>query len=794
MFGQTDLKSTNSKAMMKRLLPCAILLLFSFSGLKSQVVEKTFYFSNPRVITTGVYQQVNFENTMLTAKTGEPELPYQSISLLLPPGKSAESITIIPEEETDLPGTYQISPRQESRPVSAGPSGEFSMNRAVYSSSQPYPPEAAGHLSTQFLNGYSFALSAFTPVRYIPLTGKISYFKKVTVRISTGKSPKAERALDNLKSTDKIIKQVTEFAQNPASIAEYPFVPVRDDSYQILIITPQSLEGQYAQLRFMYLQRGLKSETVTTEWIESNMPGQDMPEQIRNYIIQEYQGHSIEYVILGGDAELVPYRGFWAYVISGSGYEDYGIPADVYYSGLDGTWNDNGNAKWAEPGEDDLLPDVAVARLPVDNVVELQKILHKSISYQDTPVLGELNKPLLAGENLYANPLTWGSDYLKLLIGYHEDNGYVTNGIQDSSNILTMYDEDSEWSGNDLMLRINQGRSFIHHSGHANETYVMKLDISDITNSNFSQVNGINHNYTFVYTHGCLDGAFDVNECIGEAMVLIDNFAAAGAFNSRYGWFNEGQTEGPSAHLHREFVDALYDKHESRIGEAHRLSKVETAPWVNAPGQWEEGALRWCFYCCNILGDPVLSVYTDEPADFNIDYPEEITLGENSVTVTVTNDGQPVAGMSCVIMAGMGMVGCKTTDSTGQAVIDIQAGFNGFTTADLVVSGYNRPPVHNQMSILTQINESSSDKGSLDIIPNPFHEILTISYSLETGSTGTLSIYNAMGQLMKSIPAQEKTAGKYLIHIDAGNWPAGVYYSVLKSESSVIMRKLIREN
>ena len=27
-------------------------------------------------------------------------------------------------------------------------------------------------------------------------------------------------------------------------------------------------------------------------------------------------------------------------------------------------------------------------------------------------------------------------------------------------------------------------------------------------------------------------------------------------------------------------------------------------------GQWEEGALRWCFYDCNILGDPAMKIWT----------------------------------------------------------------------------------------------------------------------------------------------------------------------------------------
>jgi hypothetical protein len=101
-------------------------------------------------------------------------------------------------------------------------------------------------------------------------------------------------------------------------------------------------------------------------------------------------------------------------------------------------------------------------------------------------------------------------------------------------------------------------------------------------------------------------------------MVLIQNFLAGGIFNSRYGWFDQGTTEGPSAHLNREFVSAIYNDtvanqiHE--IGSAHLMSKIKTAPWVTLPDslQFEAGAQRWCHYDCNLLGDPALWVFTED--------------------------------------------------------------------------------------------------------------------------------------------------------------------------------------
>ncbi|MCD6330458.1 MAG: T9SS type A sorting domain-containing protein, partial [Candidatus Cloacimonetes bacterium] len=357
---------------------------------------------------------------------------------------------------------------------------------------------------------------------------------------------------------------------------------------------------------------------------------------------------------------------------------------------LDGTWNDDGDNLWGEIGEDDLLPDVSVGRMSFSNSAELANILNKSMMYQENPILGELTKPILAGEDLYDNPQTWGGDYLDLLIGYHEDNGYTTEGIPATNNIEKLYDRDiGYWSSSTLISKINEGKSYVHHSGHASETYCMRMSNSDITNSNFSNLNGTTHNFTHIYTHGCLSGAFDSNDCIAEKIVNLENFAASFIGNSRYGWFNEGQTEGPSEHMHREYVIALYTLRTDRIGEAHLNSKIYTAPWVNAPGQHEEGALRWCFYCCNVIGDPVMPIWTDEPIDMQVMCPDSIFIGQNQVQVTVTSIGATVEGLVCTLLKDGEFHGTGTVSAFGSATIDIEPIFTDVGTAQLFVTGYN---------------------------------------------------------------------------------------------------------
>ncbi len=685
---------------MKKLNLFLFLVLITTAAFADTVI-KTYNFSTPEIINSGDYHYIKFDNAMLTGFAGEPTLPYLAVNLLIPPGEIAKSIKFIGEDEIEIEGNYNLSPYQNSKPLSNPHKSVFQINKGVYKSNDAYPTNAMGRLSTNFLLGHSIAMSTFTPITYSPSQGKITYFRKVTIVIETGVDAKSTKALENLSSSATAKAKLSNFVQNPETISSYNSLRNKSaDSYGLLIITPEQFAEGFSDLTDMYLNRGIKSEIYTTEYISTNASGQDLQEKIRNFIIQEYQESEIEYVILGGDTEHIPYRGFYCSVESGGGYSSNDIPADLYYSALDGTWDDNENNIWGEPDEDDLLPEIAVGRYPFSNSTELENIIHKSVNYQNNPVLGELVTPLLAGEHLYDNPETWGRDYLDLLIGERDDNGYSTIGIPDTYQIDSLYEHDGSWSGSTLMNHINDGIQFVHHVGHASPSSVAHLSTSDITNENFSGANGIDHNFTLMQTHGCDCGSFDYNDCILEKMVTIDNFAVSVVGNSRYGWFNEGQSEGPAAHLHREMVDAMYHEALYQLGAAFAESKIQTAPWVEAPGQHEEGALRWNFYDINILGDPVLSVWTNEPINITVDYPNAIMVGSTSTIINVTNNGVPIQNYTCSIIMNGILYATGTTDADGNATLVFDPVITEIGDASLIVVGQNCLPNINTISFI----------------------------------------------------------------------------------------------
>ena len=667
------------------------LLLLSMVGMITfaQTVEMTYHFDNPKVTELRGYQQIGFEGCMQTALAGNPSLPYQMVSLMLPQGAEAESVVVELSDFQEIDGDISLFPYQPSRTMNDTEKRDLVINDAIYASKSVYPVENHGVLTTQYKNGYGFAFTSFTPVQYIPSEGKVMYAKTANVRVNVKASKDDHNA--NLWGTQEIKNSVKRLAQNPEMVENYQTKGREVTNYDVLIITSSEFVEGYSEYCEYYNSIGMRNQIALVSDIYDSMTGVDNQDKIRNYIIQEYQNNGIRMVVLGGDVAIVPYRGFYCYVTSGGGdQESNNIPADLYYSGLDGTWNDNGNNRYGEPGEDDLLPEIGISRMSFQTADDLANMIHKTLMYQQNPVLGEFHKVILAGEHLYDNPTSNGSDYLELLIGTHDDNGYTTVGYPVDYDFTKLYEEQGNWSGTLLKNAINAGTSYVHHDGHANSTYVAGW--YGISNDDFSGANGTTHNYTFFHSQGCDCGAFDEN-CILERMVKIQNFAVAVIGNSRYGWFNEGQTEGPGAHLEREMTDAQWGDRIGWLSMAHADGKCMTAPWVTAPGQWEEGALRWNFYDMNVLGDGVVNVWLDEPMTAIVEAPSQVVVGTQSMNVTVTdNNGNGLLNYRCLVYMNDEVIAMGVTDENGDAEINFEGGLQNVGTMIMKVSGVNSYP------------------------------------------------------------------------------------------------------
>jgi len=80
--------------------------------------------------------------------------------------------------------------------------------------------------------------------------------------------------------------------------------------------------------------------------------------------------------------------------------------------------------------------------------------------------------------------------------------------------------------------------------------------------------------------------------------------------------------------------------------------------------------------------------------------------------------------------------------------------------------------------------------------PNPFNMETDIEYELPEAIQVRLTIYNAMGQKVKTLVAQKQDAGRYVAHWNgkdsAGNdLPSGIYVYKLQTNKFVDAKKLI---
>ena len=665
---------------MKKLILTAVFSLVLGALSFAQTVQKTYYFDNPAVTEVNGYDVIKFDGTMNNGVVGEASLPWQSMSLLLPQNTDAQNINVEYSDFVEFEGTYNLLPHQAARPLSSTEPLVFAKNEDFYKSTESYPQTTFSKVNTQYLNGCSFAFARFTPVRYVPATGKVSYAKSVTVTVDVTAS-RSDRS-SKVWMTPEVEKRVERLAQNPEAVQAYKTRARTIGGYELLVITPEQWVSHFDEYVEFYQARGLRTHVTALEYILANFDGRDDAEKMRAYISQEYENEGIIMVLLGGDSNVVPWRALYCNVYD---EEVDNLPADMYFVCLDGTWDDNNNGLWGEPGEDDLLPELAIGRMPFNNETQFNNMMYKTLEYQANPVLGEFRTVILGGEHLGDG--YYGSTDLERLIGISNDYDYTTVGIPTDYNFVKYYASPSmNWSGGSFRKLINNtGGQYIYHVGHANTNTVAGWEASNISDNSFAQLDGVHHNYNFFHSHGCICGDF-THSCILERMVNISTGFVAVTGNSRYGWY-QPWGDGMAAHLNREFVDAYYNDRIPYIGTAFVEMKIMTAPYV----EWDP-CMRWNDYDLNILGDVAVCPWLDEPFRPEVSYASALTLGTTETSLTVNKQGVPQSNFRCSIFHGDDLLAFGMTDENGVADVTFAGGLDVADTLKLIITGPNAYP------------------------------------------------------------------------------------------------------
>ena len=518
-------------------------------------------------------------------------------------------------------------------------------------------------------------------------------------------------AVDTLyvKNGDSLVQssnQVSDITRMDAFSGIPTPTPPQPGEVKYLLITHQALVEAFQPLVDWKIKKGIPAEIVTTDYIDEyySSDGEDLPERMKACIRDYAENKGTIYVVLAGDetdsAVRVPSKGCYIFAYEPYIYEDN--PTDYYFACLDDKdgvpnnwkWDENNNEIFGEDGDDvDLLPDVMVGRLPVETPEEAEIIVNKTLDYEKyCPATDFAKKMLLCGLNLTH---AWNNSDAEDNSEYLYDNYIEGNWSGDCYRLYDQYDNPAVYGdllvkdGNDpaevtveaIDGQMEIGRNFFHMATHG-VPYGWKLEKyseSEAYDPYFAwNARVLSHpeKYTNVVTMSCHPFEFDERKyySLGEGFLRSPEGGAVTFIgNAREGWcglsnkiderfysylFTEDTTGGSYGYCQQ--IGAVF----SNLKESYSGNCVSS---YQNPYDYKWNYYRFCEFTLTLGGDPELCLYTEDPINLNVSFPNSVDTGTpEDVTVSVTNGTNPVMdALVCISRKGTNDYWVGYTNSSG---------------------------------------------------------------------------------------------------------------------------------
>ncbi|MBU7017837.1 MAG: hypothetical protein HXS44_10025, partial [Theionarchaea archaeon] len=282
------------------------------------------------------------KDTFVLNEPGAPLVPYKAASILLPEGAVLKDVKVkhgkpIIQKGFDLPWGQPPCTYSDT-PITVG------KNEKIYGSDNLYPNKMFEVVGVEYCKGDAILNVHLFPVQYQAKSGTVHFYEKLTVEVQFGKDMKNKMSR-GLRSDKTNIAGIVD---NPEVLGTYEEGGSILANEEYIIITNDTLQSTFQTLANHKASYVNGATVYTVSWISSNYSGTDTQMKIRNFIIDKYTNNGTNYVLLGGDTGVVPYRGFYA---STGGYTDTDMAADMYYAHLDGTFNADGDSYYGETSD-----------------------------------------------------------------------------------------------------------------------------------------------------------------------------------------------------------------------------------------------------------------------------------------------------------------------------------------------------------------------------------------------------------------------------------------------------------
>jgi len=501
-----------------------------------------------------------------TTMIGDAKLPVIRYMIEIPQGaQPSVTVTSVSWDATSLQQLglpSRVLPVQPSVVKLPGASAAFTIHPAFYSANAFTPSEVARITTIGEIRGHRVALIEVTPVQYNPVSGELKLMTACTLQVSLPGSDMA-RTQETFQrySTPSFTSLYRAAFKNYGTFENG--VPTRDQEGYLIIVYDQFYNAILPLADWKTAQGFDTTVTKTSE-----IPGGPTKENIKAYITDAYNSWPIPpaFVLLVGDVAQIP---TW----TGT---DTGTCTDLYYVTI-------------TPG--DYFADIFIGRFPAADETQVATMVDKTVYYEqgNFPSNDWIKKAAFMASN----------DNYQVSEGTHN---YVIDTFLNPHNYTCnkLYCHTYGATTQQVKDALNNGRSLAIYSGHGSETYwadgpvFYQSDVNSLTNDGM---------YPVVCSHACLTCQFTVSECFGETWLRAPHKAGVifwGASDLSY-WDEDDILE-------RSMFAAWWNDNIEFICGMTNMGLYTLYQYYGGGG-----ISRYYFEEYNLLGDPSLKVWNDDP-------------------------------------------------------------------------------------------------------------------------------------------------------------------------------------
>jgi hypothetical protein len=561
-------------------------------------------------------QVLSIENFGRLLIPGKPNLPSKIFAIAIPPGAQVTEVAFDIGKGAVLPGTYQISPSPLPRVIGEEDPAIYEMDRqryeenfkSVYGSDEPYPAAVGEFIRTAGFRKYNLVDVRVTPFTYRPLSGQLTHYPEITVRIRYAFPEDfsyEDVIMDNVLRKESAAKEfILNYDQGKSF---YPGAAGSRGEFDFVIITTQSLASSVTPLVDWETAKGRTVKVVTTSWIDSNYDGYDLAEKMRNFLREKYPSEQwgIEDVLLVGHYDDVPMRRCWQDV-------GYGKPeTDYYYAELSlpdsQSWDADGDHQWGENSDPvDFYTEVNLGRIPWSDSATVLHICEKSVAYEQN------NDPAFKRNILLLGGFFWDDTDNAILMETKVDQPWMSKW-----SMTRMYEQGHSSYPSDYDLRYHNVRSvwssgrfaFVNWAGHGSPYSAHIWFSGREAFVSTSTCPYLNEEYPgIIFADACSNSDTDYDN-IGQEMMKQGAVGFLGATKAAYGMHGWNDPYDGSSQSLDYFFTTCVTSGDYTQGQAHQwvLRHMYTGGlWHNPKYEMFEWGALWgnpdlkldCAYAC----------------------------------------------------------------------------------------------------------------------------------------------------------------------------------------------------